>query len=117
MENKPHMDIVISAMDSLRQESRSKTPAMRVSANKPIRAKRNESSTKVSLRVNLPNQVHDRDPYSNYGTSHGRGNRDDEVEAWRDNAVLGSDDELSAHLHDLMSEQRQLSGQASVRAS
>ena len=77
---------------------------MKASANKSQRPKKTESTTKVSLRVNLP--VHDRDPYSYHGTSHGRGNRDDEVEAWRDNAQLGSDDELSTHLHDLMSEQR-----------
>ena len=108
LENKPQMDIVISAADTLRQESRSKTPAVRGSANKPIRPKKTESTTKVSLRVNLPAQVHDRhEPYSYHGTSHGRGgNRDDEVEAWRDNAELASDDELSVHLHELMSEQR-----------
>ena len=62
----------------------------------------------VSLKVNLPAQINDRfDPYAIYASPSGKpNNRDDELEAWRDNAEAraASDDELSSHLHELVSE-------------
>ena len=90
--NHPIPDLVISVTDkTLEGQSRSMTPSRaKLSANKPDRGRprKNESQSKVSLRVNLPVQINDRfDPYAMYGGPGGRQDRrDDEVEAWRDHA-------------------------------
>ena len=111
VENQPIPDLVISVTDKgVEQHSRQLTPSRaKYSANKPdrLRPKKNESQAKVSLRVNLPVQINDRnfDPYAVYTGPGGRvqDNRDHEVEAWRDNADMGSDDELlSIQLHDVL---------------
>ena len=123
IENNPIPDLVISVTDRGYEQSSSPSRAKN-SANKPdrLRPKKNESQSKVSLRVNLPVQINDRnfDPYAVYTGPGGRivqDNRDHEVEAWRDNAELGSDDELlSIQLHDVVTaEQIRKSGEASVR--
>ena len=122
LENNPIPDLVISVTDKgLEQNSRQLTPSRAKNSAKHGRLKKNESQSKVSLRVNLPVQINDRnfDPYAVYPGPGGRvqDNRDHEVEAWRDNADQVSDDELlSIQLHDLVTaEQMHKSGEASVR--
>ena len=88
----PIPDLVISMTDKTVGQTRSRQADR-------TRSKKLES--KVSLRVNMPAQIHDRnfDPYAHYGKG-----RDDDVDGWRDNAEIRaqSEDELSNHLQELV---------------